>query len=219
MHIRDESKNFLIVIKSQKRFLQANPVINSEFGEIYFIYLNRLCLTDCQQAWVKHVRVEHQWILYLSNLICLLKQKIEWDHPKNQRQTIDLMIVEIMLCHNLVVEMIWHLTIVKFIKDYDIELFNLKVTVHKMILEDFWKEQKYIIVIEISFPLFRTYWLITLFDYLRFVQRKCFIHDWILSWCWALRELLFQSSGDLCSTIILSCYDSNLRSLLHVRLV
>jgi hypothetical protein len=46
---------------------------------------------------------------------------------------------------------------VKFIKDYDIELFNLKVTVHKMILEDFWKDQKYIIVIEISFPLIRTY--------------------------------------------------------------
>jgi len=35
-----------------------------------------------------------------------------------------------MLCHDLVVEMIWHLTIVKFIKDYDIELFNFKVIVH-----------------------------------------------------------------------------------------
>jgi hypothetical protein len=40
------------------------------------------------------------------------------------------MIVEIMLCHDLAVEMIWDLTIVKFIIDYDIELFNLKVTVH-----------------------------------------------------------------------------------------
>jgi hypothetical protein len=35
-----------------------------------------------------------------------------------------------MLCHDLVVEMIWDLTIVKFIIDYDIELFNFKVTVH-----------------------------------------------------------------------------------------
>ncbi len=41
---------------------------------------------------------------------------------------IDLMNVEIMLSDDLVVEMFCHLKIMEFIEDYDIDLFNLKLS-------------------------------------------------------------------------------------------
>ncbi len=41
---------------------------------------------------------------------------------------IDLIIVEIMVNHDLVVEMLWHLKIMEFIEDYDINLYNLKLS-------------------------------------------------------------------------------------------